>query len=208
MLLELQIKQLSLYQLPPRSFWAWWCEGLSPVDLILWLGVWALMVSWAWQLTEGVWARIYSASFAWSDAIRHGAVFSCLLYVWSTVEECTVLHCTQHAKPSTFSMSQVTMQVHCISLPSRRDIHMGCTLPRLKRKLPGLPGTCRELYPPAGPYCCCIYHQAESGLCRVATRVGFAAMAGFLCLFYLIPRNSFIQHLFRCDFSALLRYHR
>ena len=51
------------------------------MDLILWLGVWALMVSWAWQLTEGVWARIYSA-VGCSDAIRPIAVFCRTLLVY------------------------------------------------------------------------------------------------------------------------------
>lgn len=54
----LQIKHLSSYQLPPQEFWAWWCEGLSLVDLTFWLGVWALMVSWTWQLTKAVWNRL------------------------------------------------------------------------------------------------------------------------------------------------------
>ena len=44
--------------------------------------------------------------------------------------------------------------------------------------------------------------------CRVGNRLGFGACAGFLVLFYLMPRNSFIQHLFHCDFTFLIRYHR
>ena len=43
---------------------------------------------------------------------------------------------------------------------------------------------------------------------RVGNRLGFGACAGFLVLFYLMPRNSFIQHLFHCDFTFLIRYHR
>ena len=55
----LQIKRIFLYQLPPRGMWAWWCEGLSPLDLIVWLGTWALIVTWTWQLTQSYWEYIH-----------------------------------------------------------------------------------------------------------------------------------------------------
>ena len=43
---------------------------------------------------------------------------------------------------------------------------------------------------------------------RVGNRLGWAAAAGYLLLFYPLPRSSFLQRLFRCDWSYLIRYHR
>ena len=44
--------------------------------------------------------------------------------------------------------------------------------------------------------------------CRLAEQFGYAAIGAFLVLFYLIPRNSFLQRLFKVDFTPMLRYHR
>ena len=47
------------YELPPTRFWRRWCGGLTPIDLTIWVGVVALMVTWTWQLTQGYWDFLY-----------------------------------------------------------------------------------------------------------------------------------------------------
>ena len=57
--LLLQISSALHYQLPPTRFWRWWCGGFTPVDLVIYTFVWALMVTWTWQLTQGYWSYLY-----------------------------------------------------------------------------------------------------------------------------------------------------
>ena len=52
---RLQVNSVLHYQLPPKGLWRWWCGGLSPVDLTVWVFTVALMVMWTWQLTKGYW---------------------------------------------------------------------------------------------------------------------------------------------------------
>ena len=44
--------------------------------------------------------------------------------------------------------------------------------------------------------------------CRLAKSSGYSAIAALLVLVYLMPRNSFLQRLFKCDFLWMIRWHR
>lgn len=44
-----QFKRVLSYQLPPRGFWSYWCDGLSVLDLLLVLFYLGLNIAWLYE---------------------------------------------------------------------------------------------------------------------------------------------------------------
>ena len=184
------------YQLPPRGFWFWWCDGLQVHDALvvaLWVGINVLYVEQRTSLVMALYkgeqlTHCQTICSAFAVAVRRVSLAGRVPSM-----SCWVLHGRGLPRLPPWQDANILPGVLgkvrlCCSLPVSWILPLGITVLDIQ-------GWGAQNHNPDS------LHSFSGAL-------GWAATLDIMLLFLPVPRSTFLHYLLGSGFSSLMKYHR